>query len=138
DTNGNGTLDDNEVKGDTPLCNGTSATVQVTPIPAGDPRCPAGGTSFSVLDASGKPIGAATVVCNGAQGGSGSQGNTGPQGPQGDAGPAGPPGPQGDAGPAGPPGPQGDAGPAGPPAPPPVLGRFIATQVIAGAVVTCA
>jgi Collagen triple helix repeat (20 copies) len=73
---------------------------------------------------------------------------TGPQGPAGLPGPAGPAGPQGPAGPpgptgaTGPPGPQGATGPIGPQGPPglsglPPVGRFTATQIVRGAILTC-
>jgi Collagen triple helix repeat (20 copies) len=73
---------------------------------------------------------------------------TGPQGPKGDKGdpgPQGPPGPQGakgDKGDKGDPGPQGATGPTGPQGPPglsglPPVGRFTATQIVKGAILTC-
>jgi hypothetical protein len=91
----------------------------------------------------------------GATGPPGPQGATGPPGPQGATGPpgpqgaTGPPGPQGATGPpgpqgaTGPPGPQGATGPPGPQGPPglsglPSIDRFTATQIVRGAILTCA
>jgi hypothetical protein len=87
----------------------------------------------------------------GPQGPQGDKGDPGPAGPQGPAGPAGPkgdkgdPGPQGPAGPQGIPGPQGPAGPQGATGPQgpaglsglPPLGRFVPTQIVRGAILTC-
>jgi hypothetical protein len=71
---------------------------------------------------------------------------TGPQGPkgdQGDPGPQGPAGPPGPTGATGPPGPQGATGPTGPQGPPglsglPPIDRFTPTQIVRGAILTCA
>jgi Collagen triple helix repeat (20 copies) len=61
----------------------------------------------------------------------GPKGDTGPQGPQGDTGPQGPQGPKGDTGPTGPQGPQGLSGL-------PPVGHFTPTQIVNGAILTCA
>jgi hypothetical protein len=91
----------------------------------------------------------------GLRGPQGLAGAPGTQGPKGDAGPKGEPGAQGlvgekgdkgDPGPegaTGPPGPQGATGPAGPQGPPglsglPPIDRFTATQIVRGAILTCA
>jgi hypothetical protein len=73
----------------------------------------------------------------GPPGPTGPTGPTGPQGPKGDTGPAGP------AGPTGPQGPKGDTGATGPQGPPglsglPPLDRFTPTQIVNGAILTCA
>jgi Collagen triple helix repeat (20 copies) len=70
-------------------------------------------------------------------------GPQGPPGPQGPVGPQGPAGPQGVPGPQGPVGPQGATGPTGPQGPPglsglPPVDRFTPTQIIHGAILTCA
>ena len=67
----------------------------------------------------------------------GPKGDPGPPGPQGETGPAGPQGATG------PPGPQGETGPTGPQGPPglsglPPVGRFTTTQIVRGAILTCA
>ena len=76
----------------------------------------------------------------GPKGDTGDQGLQGPAGPQGPAGSQGIPGPQGPMGPQGPAGPQGATGPQGPAGlgglPP--LGRFTPTQIVRGAILTCA
>jgi Collagen triple helix repeat (20 copies) len=82
----------------------------------------------------------------GDKGDPGPPGPVGPQGPAGatgPAGPAGPEGPQGATGPQGPMGPQGATGPAGPQGPPglsglPPVDRFTPTQIVRGAILTCA
>jgi Collagen triple helix repeat (20 copies) len=82
----------------------------------------------------------------GDKGDPGPPGPVGPQGPAGATGPAGPEGPagpQGATGPQGPAGPQGATGPAGPQGPPglsglPPVGRFTPTQIVRGAILTCA
>jgi hypothetical protein len=71
---------------------------------------------------------------------------TGPQGPKGDKGDPGPQGPAeppGPTGATGPPGPQGATGPTGPQGPPglsglPPIDRFTPTQIVRGAILTCA
>ena len=76
----------------------------------------------------------------------GQTGTQGPKGDKGDPGPPGPPGPQGpkgDKGDQGDPGPQGATGPTGPQGPPglsglPPVGRFTPTQIVRGAILTCA
>jgi Collagen triple helix repeat (20 copies) len=73
----------------------------------------------------------------------GPQGPAGPPGPQGPTGPQGPAGPQGATGPQGPAGPQGATGPTGPQGPQglsglPPVDRFTPTQIIHGAILTCA
>ena len=73
----------------------------------------------------------------------GPQGPAGPPGPTGPVGPQGPAGPQGATGPAGPQGPQGATGPTGPQGPQglsglPPVNRFTPTQIIHGAILTCA
>jgi hypothetical protein len=124
DRNGSGMLDADELEGTSYVCNGSAATAEAHPIPAGDPRCPNGGTAFTLTDSGGTTGTKQEVaVCNG--GPAGAAGATGAQGPQGDAGPQ---GPQGDAGP---------QGPAGAGAPDLVLGQFLASQVVKGAVLTC-
>jgi hypothetical protein len=89
---------------------------------------------------------------SGPKGDPGAQGLVGEKGDKGDPGPegaTGPPGPQGATGPpgpqgaTGPPGPQGATGPPGPQGPPglsglPPIDRFTATQIVRGAILTCA
>jgi hypothetical protein len=113
DTNGNDRLDADEVKGTSYVCNGTSSTLtpKLERIPAGDPRCPHGGTALT-LEGGATPANE-IVSCNGAPG---EQGQRGEQGAQGDAGA------------------QGDPGPA---ATPPVFGQFFPSQIVTGAVLTC-
>jgi hypothetical protein len=118
DSNGNDRLDADEVTGTSYVCNGASSTLEpvLEPIPVGDPRCPHGGTVLRIERSGG---GAPTtekevVACNGAPGADGAQGAEGPQGLQ------------------------GDAGAQGPAAPEPVLGQFMASQIVKGAVLTCA
>ena len=75
----------------------------------------------------------------GPKGDKGDPGLQGPTGPQGPAGPQGIPGQQGQTGPQGPAGPQGATGPPGPAetsAKP--VGRFMPTQIVSGAILTCA
>lgn len=91
DDNANGVLDDDEVDGSNPICNGEDGA----PGAAG-PQGPQGEAGPA-----------------GPQGEAGQAGEAGPQGEPGAMGPAGPPGEAGPAGPAGPPGAQGPAGPAG-------------------------
>jgi hypothetical protein len=92
------------------------ASVQITPLGAGDPSCGTGGVRLTV----GQTV---TTVCNGAAGPQGPTGAAGSIGPMGSMGPAGPSGAQGPAGPQGPggttgaTGSQGPAGPAGPAGP---------------------
>ncbi|MEA2747343.1 MAG: hypothetical protein QOI41_1486 [Myxococcales bacterium] len=126
--------------------NGVNALSRVVPEAAGK-NCAAGGQAFQfgsdqngndVLDDA--EVKGTSFVCNGtagaagAQGAQGEEGDAGAEGPQGDAGPQGPQGVQGDAGPQGA---QGDAGAQGAPAPEPMLGQFLTTQVVKGAVLTC-
>lgn len=108
DVNGTGSLQDDEVKSTSFICNGTSAKVDVSTIPLGDPRCPNGGTALAVAGAN------EVVACNGANGAAGANGAQGAQGLQGDAGAQGAAGDQ------------------------TVLGQFLASQVVRGAVLTCA
>lgn len=116
DRNGNGVLDPDEVQNTTFVCNGASSVVAEA-IPVGDARCPTGGTLVRVA-------GQEIVTCNGPAGEPGPIGEGGTQGPQGASGVPGPPG---------------DAGPAGPPGSSlPALGRFLPTQIVQGAVLTCA
>ncbi|HVH45678.1 MAG TPA: hypothetical protein VM925_25160 [Labilithrix sp.] len=121
DSNGNDQLDPNEVKGTSFVCNGTSSelTPALEQIPSGDPRCAHGGTALRIQRAGvdGLTTDKEVVACNGAPGAQGA------------------PGVQGDAGEQGP---QGDAGVQGPAAPEPVLGQFLATQIVKGASLTCA
>ena len=117
DMDANDVLDGDEVKGSSYVCNGTSpAPVAPTlePIPVGDPRCPNGGTLIKLAGGSNA---ADSIICNGATGAQGPQGEQGIQGIQGEAGA------------------QGDAGA---PAPEPVLGQFMPSQIVKGAVVSCA
>jgi hypothetical protein len=104
----------------------SSGVPSLEQIPAGDPRCPNGGTLLKITGGSAP---SESVVCNGAQGEQGEQGEQGVQGVQGIQ------GIQGDAGEQGEAGPQGDAGA---PAPEPVLGQFLASQIVKGVVLTCA
>ncbi len=123
DQNSSGELDADEVKGTSYVCNGASATADVQPIAVGDKRCPNGGHAFKITGSGPEQE---VVVCNGTAGGA--------AGPAGPAGPVGPAGAQGDAGPQGL---QGDAGAQGPAGAEPVLGQFLASQVVKGVVLTC-
>lgn len=122
DANGNDQLDEEEVKGTSYVCNGAVVAPKFESIPVGDPRCPNGGTRI-VIEGGASPQ--ESIVCNGVQGAQGDKGDQGVQGIQGEQ------GIQGDAGAQGA---QGDAGAA---APEPVLGQFLASQIVKGAVVTC-
>jgi hypothetical protein len=114
DANGNDQLDSEEVKGSSFVCNGSSSKITPTfeAIPVGDPRCPNGGTVIAMTGSDG--VEQESVVCNGPKG---DQGIQGIQGETGDAGP------------------QGDAGT---PALEPVFGQFLTSQIVKGAVLSCA
>lgn len=142
--------------------------LEITPIDEGDSRCPFGGTNFRVgeeefVACNGSPGATGPAGPTGATGPAGPTGPTGPAGPTGATGPAGETGPTGAAGPAGetgptgatgpagsrgptgPAGPTGATGPAGPPGPQgpvgpsgPTIGQFVPTQIVHGAVLTCA
>jgi len=124
DTNGNGELDADEIEGTSYACNGASTSVrtEVDVVAAGDTRCPNGGTVLRLFE---EPSGAVreVVACHGAEGAPGAAGANGDAGPKGD---------KGD------PGVKGDPGDAGAPAPQPVFGRFLASQIVRGALLTCA
>jgi hypothetical protein len=117
DANGNDQLDSEEVKGSSYVCNGSSSkmTPSFEQIPVGDPRCPNGGTLLKITGGDGADQ--ESVLCNGIKGDQGVQGIQGIQGETGDAGP------------------QGDAGAN---AAEPVFGQFLASQIVKGAVLTCA
>lgn len=109
DRNGDGRLDPDEVTGSSYACNGVSPSTEVASIAPGDARCPHGGTAVRVIGADDAPP--EVVVCNGVPGEQGERGEQGAQGAQGDAGPA---------------------------APQPVLGTFLTSQIVRGALLTCA
>jgi hypothetical protein len=113
DRNDSGELDADEITATSYVCNGAAESIEATPIAKGDARCADGGTAFRVGT---RPE---VVVCNAADGAPGAAGPRGAVGPQGDAGPAGD---------AGAPAPTNDV----------VLGRFLPTQLVKGAVLTCA
>jgi hypothetical protein len=112
DANENSTLDDEEVKGSAYACNGESAklTTAIEPIASGDPRCAGGGSVLKLTGSATQDI----VVCNGSDG------------------------LKGDTGAAGATGATGATGAKGDPPATPALGRFLATQVVGQAVLTCA
>jgi hypothetical protein len=115
DANRNGQLDANEVQSTSFVCNGTSSSAPVLrAIPVGDSHCPYGGTALAVSGSD------EVTVCNGTPGADGKTGARGEQGVQGEQGP------------------QGDAGAQGPGTPDPMLGQFLPSQTVKGAVVTCA
>lgn len=107
DANANGSLDDDEVKGTSYACNGSSSTPELVAIPVGDPRCPQGGTELRVTNA------APAVLCHGADGAKGDRGEAGDAGAKGD---------------------QGDAGTGTPEL---KLGFFAGSQLVGGALLTC-
>jgi len=113
DADGNGDLEGAEITRTSYVCNGTTSTLKpvIEPIPTGDARCPFGGHVLRI-----ERDGMTTdevVACNGADGS---------QGPEGAQGPAGP---------------QGADGAPGADAPEPVLGQFVPSQIVKGAVLTC-
>lgn len=126
---------------------GASAHMDVVPEPVGS-SCPNGGSKITVgvdanddgsLEAS--EIDDVSFVCNGAGGAKGEAGSQGEQGQEGEEGAPGAEGAQGEKGDPGATGAQGAAGPQGAPgaaAPQPVLGQFLASQVVLGALVECA
>lgn len=126
DGSGDGLLDDAEVQGSALVCNGLAPqlSTETLQLPAGDSRCPAGGSLLRLHLGEGHSQD--LVACHGqrgaagadgADGRSGAPGAAGPTGPQGPAGPTGATGPAGGAGPVGPQGPTGPTGPAGPQGP---------------------
>ncbi|MBX3188628.1 MAG: collagen-like protein [Labilithrix sp.] len=118
---------------------GASALMTTKPEPAGA-HCPNGGQAVVYgVDANGdgeldtSEVDGTSYVCNGAQGEQGAQGAQGERGLASDA-----KGDKGDMGQAGLAGTDGKDGADGKDAPQLVLGRFLPTQVVSGAVVTCA
>lgn len=108
DANGSGQLDADEVKGTSYVCNGT--TKKIEPVITQIPvGDPRCANGGTLLMIEEKEL----VTCNGAAGAQGAQGIQGIQGAQGA---------------------QGDAGA---PAIEPVLGQFLPSQVVKGAVLTC-